>query len=130
MLGKVFELGAGREARPPHQGNQVFIFLLNLHRCLVPTRTPFVAKDIVHPTPATLEAVVHDALVLPPEQRLALARQLLKSVELEPESGAEAAWETEISQRIAHFQSGESKSVAAGEVFARLREIAPDRPDR
>ena len=39
--------------------------------------------------PATLEVVAHDALILPPDQRLALARQLLESVELEPEPGAE-----------------------------------------
>ena len=77
--------------------------------------------------PATLEAVAHDALILPPDQRLALARQLLESVDLEPEPGAEAAWEAEIARRIARFKSGESVPIPAGEVFARLRQIAPDR---
>ena len=41
--------------------------------------------------------------------------------------GAEAAWEEEIVRRIARFKSGESKPIPAGEVFARLRQIAPDR---
>ena len=77
--------------------------------------------------PATLDAVAHDALILPPDQRLALARQLLESVDLEPEPGAEAAWEAEIVRRIARFKSGESKPIPAGEVFARLRQIAPGR---
>ncbi|MES2709606.1 MAG: addiction module protein [Verrucomicrobiota bacterium] len=77
--------------------------------------------------PVTLDLVAHDALVLPPEQRLALARQLLDSVDLEPEPGAEAAWETEIAQRIARFKAGESKAIPAGEVFARLQRIAPAR---
>ena len=77
--------------------------------------------------PNTLDAVVHDALILPTDQRLALARQLLESVDLEPEPGAEAAWEAEIVRRIARFKSGESKLIPAGEVFARLRQIAPDR---
>ena len=77
--------------------------------------------------PTTLDAVVHDALILPTAQRLALARQLLESVDLEPEPGAEAAWEAEIVRRIASFKSGESKLISAGEVFARLRLIAPDR---
>ena len=77
--------------------------------------------------PTTLDAVVHDALILPTDQRLALARQLLESVDLEPEPGAEAAWEAEIVRRIARFKSGESKLIPAGEVFARLRQIAPDR---
>jgi putative addiction module component (TIGR02574 family) len=75
--------------------------------------------------PATLDSVAQDALVLPPDQRLALARRLLDSVDLDPEPGAEAAWEAEIAGRIARFKSGESKSIAAGEVFARLRQIAP-----
>jgi len=77
--------------------------------------------------PATLDDVTRDALILPADQRLALARQLLDSVDLEPEPGAEAAWEMEIARRIARFKSGESKPIPAGEVFARLRQIAPDR---
>ena len=77
--------------------------------------------------PAALDAIAHDALLLPSDQRLALARQLLESVDLEPELGAEAAWETEIARRIARLKSGESIPLPAGEVFARLRQIAPDR---
>jgi putative addiction module component (TIGR02574 family) len=77
--------------------------------------------------PATLAALAEDALILPPEQRLVLARQLLESVELEPEPGAEAAWEAEIARRLELHRSGVGKSVPAGEVFARLRQIAPDR---
>lgn len=76
---------------------------------------------------ATLDTVAHEALILPPEQRLTLARQLLESVDLEPEPGAEAAWEAEIVRRIALLRSGESQAIPAGEVFARLRQIAPDR---
>lgn len=39
----------------------------------------------------------------------------------------EAAWEAEIAGRLARFKAGESAPVAAGDVFARLRPIAPDR---
>jgi hypothetical protein len=42
-------------------------------------------------------------------------------------SAAVAAWEAEIAQRIARFKAGESKPIPAGEVFARLRQIAPGR---
>jgi len=76
---------------------------------------------------ATLDALSCDALVLPPDQRVALAYRLLVSVEPEPEPGADAAWEAEIAQRIARFDAGQSQTVPASGVFARLREIAPGR---
>jgi putative addiction module component (TIGR02574 family) len=66
-------------------------------------------------------------MILPPEHCLALARQLQDSVDIEPEPGAEVAWEAEIAQRIARFKAGESKPIPAGEVFARLWQIAPER---
>ena len=75
--------------------------------------------------PATLDALSQDALVLPPDQRVTLAYRLLVSVEPDPEPGADAAWEAEIAARIARFDAGESQTVHAAEVFARLREIAP-----
>ena len=77
---------------------------------------------------ATFDVLVQDALVLPPDQRIALAHRLLSSVEPEPDPGAEAAWEQEIAHRIADSDAGEIVCVPAAEVFARLRRIAPDRP--
>jgi putative addiction module component (TIGR02574 family) len=71
------------------------------------------------------EAVAQDALVLPEKDRLILARQLLESVEAAPEPDAEAAWNEEISRRLERLRTGESKLVPAGEVFAKLRQIAP-----
>ena len=76
---------------------------------------------------AALEALSQDALILPPDQRLTLARRLLESVDLEPEPGAEAAWQAEIARRIERFDAGESQPIPAGEVFARMRQIAPSR---
>jgi len=77
--------------------------------------------------PDTLDAISKEALVLPPDQRVALAHLLLASVEPAPDPGAEAAWENEIAWRMARFDSGESQAVPASEVFARLGEIAPGR---
>jgi putative addiction module component (TIGR02574 family) len=70
---------------------------------------------------AILDALSHDALVLPPDQRVALAYRLLASVEPDPEPGAEAAWDAEIARRMARFDAGQSQPVPAGEVFAGLR---------
>ena len=74
---------------------------------------------------ATLDALVREALVLPVDQRVSLARRLLSSVEPAPEPDAEAAWEAEIARRIARADAGETAPVPAAEVFARLRRIAP-----
>ena len=74
--------------------------------------------------PATFDNLSKDALILPPDQRVALAHRLLASVESASEPGAEAAWEAEIVRRIARFDAGESETVPADEVFARLRQIA------
>jgi len=86
--------------------------------------------------PPTLDALAHDALVLPPDQRVALAYRLLVSVEPGPEPGAEAAWDAEIAQRIARFDSGEAQPVPAAEVFGPLASdctgpiLCPVRPFR
>lgn len=75
--------------------------------------------------PATLDTISHDALVLPPGQRIALAYQLLVSVEPNPDPDTEAAWEAEIFRRINRFDADESQAASATEVFDRLRKIAP-----
>lgn len=75
--------------------------------------------------PATVDSLALDALSLPADQRVALAHRLLVSVE--PEPGADAAWDTEIARRIAQFDAGEARTVPATEVFDRLRKIAPGR---
>ena len=48
-------------------------------------------------------------------------------MDLEPDPGAEAAWQAEITQRIARYDAGEVQAIPAAEVFARLRKIAPGR---
>ena len=77
---------------------------------------------------ASYDALTQDALVLPPDQRVALAHRLLCSVEPAPDPEADSAWEQEIARRIAQSDSGEITPVPAAEVFARLRRIAPDQP--
>ena len=58
--------------------------------------------------PATLEALSHGALLLPPDQRVALAYRLLISVETELELGADAAWEARIARRNTRVDARES----------------------
>ena len=74
---------------------------------------------------ATLDELAKEAMVLAPDQRLALASRLLESVEPEADPGADAAWETEIARRIACFDTGQCETVPAAEVFARIRRMVP-----
>jgi len=75
---------------------------------------------------AGLDSLSKEALTLSPEERVALARRLLISVEPQPSPEIDAAWEKEIARRIAEFDAGGVQTVSASSVFARLREIAPD----
>ena len=75
--------------------------------------------------PQTLDSLAQDALVLPPDQRVALAYQLLLSVEPGAQTDAEEAWDTEIRARIARFDSAPGRTISAEDAFVRLRAIAP-----
>lgn len=75
----------------------------------------------------TFDTLSDQALDLPPEQRMKLARTLIESLETEDAPSSDAAWEVEIRERIAPFDSGEVAGIPASEVFRRLREIAPGR---
>ena len=70
---------------------------------------------------ATMESVMQDALVLPPDQRLMLADMLWSSVEEVPDPDAEAAWHEEILARIECYDAGLIEAIPGEEVFAELR---------
>lgn len=80
----------------------------------------------IHMT-VTMDSLSRQALVLPPAQRLILACSLIESVESDDAPCPDAAWDTEIRDRIARFDRGETKGIAAADVFRKLREIAPGR---
>lgn len=63
-----------------------------------------------------------DALELPADQRLTLARILLDLAEAEPDSSPafDAEWEDEICQRMKAVESGAAKTRSLVEVFADL----------
>lgn len=58
------------------------------------------------------------------EERAELAYFLLSSLEPE-EEGAAAAWDAEISRRVAEIRSGKANGKPADQVFAELRERYP-----
>ena len=67
--------------------------------------------------PATLEQVTKEAMDLPPRQKLALAEFLLESAEAAPDPEAEAAWDSEIRDRIRAIDEGRVAGVSYEDVM-------------
>ena len=68
----------------------------------------------------TLSEIADEALKLPPNEQLKLARTLLESAEASGDVGAAAVWEEEVERRIQMVDSGLAKGRPFNEV---LREI-------
>ena len=64
------------------------------------------------------------SLALSPDDRARLAELLLSSLDAEPKSDVEAAWDDEIRQRLAAYDRGEVEAIDAETVFARATAIA------
>ena len=69
-----------------------------------------------------LSEVARDAIELPQEQRLTLARILIDCSDgpSDPSPDVEAAWEVEISRRIRTIDSGETQGIPLDEVLQEL----------
>ena len=68
----------------------------------------------------SLEDIASEALLLPKDQRFTLAHRILSSMEPEVNVEAEAAWDTEIRERIRRDDAGLTSGVPGREVFAEL----------
>jgi putative addiction module component (TIGR02574 family) len=69
-----------------------------------------------------LKKIANDALLLPIQQRAALAHILISSLDDDSQQEVEHAWEVELEKRINDIRSGKVKGISAAEVFAKLRE--------
>jgi putative addiction module component (TIGR02574 family) len=72
---------------------------------------------------ALLDELSKKAKELAIEERAQLAQELLESVEQDADPDVQAAWETEISSRIAKYERGEAKLIPATEVFEAARRL-------
>lgn len=70
----------------------------------------------------TLESLKSQLDVLPSRDRAELARFLINSLEPGVDDDVEAAWEVELSRRVAEIRSGRVVGKPADQVFAELRE--------
>jgi putative addiction module component (TIGR02574 family) len=64
--------------------------------------------------------LLQKALTLPEEERTALVRSLIDSLEVVVDQGTERAWDEEIARRIADLDSGKAKTVSWEEVRQRI----------
>lgn len=73
-----------------------------------------------------LEHVSREAIKLPRQQRLALARFLIDLDEASAEEGVETAWDREISERARSVDEGHTEGIPYSDVLARIdRRLAP-----
>ena len=76
--------------------------------------------------PKDLEEVTKEAMGLPPRQRLALASFLLESADAASDPDAEAAWDSEIRDRIRAIDEGNVTGIAYSDVMREAeRRLAP-----
>jgi putative addiction module component (TIGR02574 family) len=70
------------------------------------------------------KALLTETLRLCPEERAALAGELIQSLETEVGAGAEAAWSTEIRSRLAKVNSGSATTIPWSESRRRIHAAA------
>ncbi|MBV5285958.1 MAG: addiction module protein [Methyloversatilis discipulorum] len=68
-----------------------------------------------------LEELSQKARTLTADERTRLAHELIESVEREVAPDIQAAWDAEISKRVACYERGEATLIAAEDVFAAAR---------
>ena len=74
---------------------------------------------------ATLESLKSQLGVLPSRERAELAQFLIDSLSADHDADADAAWEVELSRRVAEIRAGRVVGKPSDEVFAELRERFP-----
>jgi putative addiction module component (TIGR02574 family) len=68
----------------------------------------------------TVEMLTSEALLLPVEQRMTLAHNLLASVDAADDPQIQKAWDDEIERRIGEYDSGNFPEIPGTQAFAEL----------
>ena len=72
----------------------------------------------------SVEELAAKAQELSPEDRARLAENLLASLQDEPQSEVEAAWDGEIERRVEQVRAGTAQLIPAEDVHADARQIS------
>ena len=68
----------------------------------------------------TADQLLRKALSLPEQDRASLAGALIESLNVEPEPGAQEAWDAEIARRVQELEAHAVETVPWSQVRARL----------
>lgn len=71
----------------------------------------------------SLEEVVHEALLLPPDSRAILADRLLDSLSSSDQKQRDALWAAEANARARQIESGEVEALPGERVMKDLRQL-------
>ncbi len=72
---------------------------------------------------ASISKIAEQAKALSPAERVALAEVLLESVQVSVDPEVEAAWEAELSRRVAEVEGGAAILVSSEDVYPKAREL-------
>ena len=72
-----------------------------------------------------IDALKAQLSALTTKERAELAHFLIRSLDEEEDSGAEAAWDTELQRRMTDIQSGQVQGKPAERVFSELKAKRP-----
>ncbi|MEO8361193.1 MAG: addiction module protein [Vicinamibacteria bacterium] len=76
----------------------------------------------------SLRQLLDEALLLPAEERAALAGELIQSLDSEVDPGAEAAWSAEIRARLTRIDAGQATTIPWSEARQRIHAAAGSAP--
>lgn len=74
------------------------------------------------------KALLTEALRLSPEERAALAGELIQSLDTEVDADAEAAWGSEIRARVGRLDTGDATTIPWSEARRRINAAAGRAP--
>jgi len=86
-----------------------------------PSLSAILCPERIGEMDACFDEIVADAMALPEQERVLLARELIASLDEELNPDVEELWPAEAERRLEELRSGKVQGVPAEEAFARVR---------
>jgi putative addiction module component (TIGR02574 family) len=110
--------------QPARKAAQAAHFHVNRHRCRSARTSGKIVPQRLETAMTTLvDELSARAKTLSVQDRARLAEELLASLDQEPDSEVDAAWDREIQRRVAEVESGSVALVSSEDVHAEARRL-------